>query len=121
MLDIQKVTIEKLVSVLIAVKAEFKIILPDGSEYGALEAKTAVKSPRGRTLRGYVYKRGETKAYYEPLIRDLAVGDAVLIPFDRFDPTVLTGNIGSYAGDTWGAGNYSTSKGPLGVSVVRFA
>jgi hypothetical protein len=120
MLDIQKTTIEKLVNVLIAVKAEFKIILPDGSEYGELAAQTKRKAKDNRH-RGYIYKRGETKAYYEPLVRDLGVGDAVLVPYDRFDPTVLSGNIGSWAGDTWGPGNYSTSKGPLGVGLVRFA
>jgi len=120
MLDIQKTAIEKLVNVLISVKAEFKIILPDGSEYGELMVQTKRKA-RDNRHRGYVYKRGETKSYYEPLVRDLGAGDAVLVPYDRFDPTILSGNIGSYAGDTWGPGNYSVSKGPLGVSVVRFA
>lgn len=120
MLDIQKTTIAKLVNVLLAVKADFKIILPDGTEYGNLEVKVQ-EQPKERTRRGYIYKRGETNAYYEPLIRNLGVGEAVLIPFDRFDPTVLTGNIGSRAGDMWGAGNYSVSKGTAGVSLVRYA
>ena len=120
MLDIQKTTIQKLVNVLVAVKADFKIMLPDGTEYGELVTQTKRKAKDDRH-RGYIYKRGETKAYYEPLVRDLGVGDAVLVPFDRFDPVILTGNVGSYAGDVWGAGNYSVNKGPLGVSLVRYA
>jgi hypothetical protein len=120
MLDIQKTAIEKLVNVLISVKAEFKIILPDGSEYGELMVQTKRKA-KDNKHRGYIYKRGETKSYYEPLIRDLAVGAAVLIPYDRFDPTILSSNIGSYAGDVFGVGNYSVSKGTAGVSLIRYA
>jgi hypothetical protein len=120
MLDIQKTAIEKLVNVLVAVKAEFKIILPDGTEYGELMVQTKRKA-KGNRHRGYIYKRGETKSYYEPLVRDLAIGDAVLIPYDRFDPVILTGNVGSWAGDVWGAGNYSVSKGTAGVSLIRYA
>jgi hypothetical protein len=85
MLDIQKQTIAKLVAALNGVNASYKIILPDGTEYGALETKP-VKIKGGRTQ---PYERGVLLAYVRPFLANLKPGEVAVIPAGVYDMDYL--------------------------------
>ena len=106
-----------------ALKAQYKIVLPDGSVYGKLEekpAKTAKPARPNKHMRKYAF--GETCAYYKPFLFCLKPDDVALIPYDRFKGTILAGNVSSYANTLFGAGNYTVhnDKEAKLVEVWRF-
>ena len=104
MLDIQKIAIAKLIKALDGAEASYKIILPDGTEYGTLETKPVkVKKPKG--TRASPYPRGELKAYVEPFLADIAVGGVAVIPYDKYPGPLLAARCYSAGFDAWGKGN----------------
>ena len=91
-----------------ALKAQYKIVLPDGSVYGKLEEKPAKPAKPARPnkhMRKYAF--GETAVYYKPFLLNLKPDDVALIPHDRFKGTILAANVSSYANTLFGAGNYT--------------
>jgi hypothetical protein len=121
--NLQKNGVEKLLNVLNAMGAQYKIILPDGTAYGELEAKEPKKKkPKSPNEAGHRYRRGETLAYYMPFLNAMQPGAAEAIPFDRFHPPTLAQNVNSMAHHMWGSGNYSAVRNDaLGtVDVFRY-
>jgi hypothetical protein len=108
-LDIQKTAIAKLIKALDGVEASYKIILPDGTEYGTLETKP-VKKTKPKGTRASPYPRGELKAYIEPFLADLAVGGVVAIPYDKYPGSLLAARCYSAGFDSWGKGNCMGSR-----------
>ena len=109
MLDIQKTAIARLINALEGAKASYKIILPDGTEYGTLETKP-VKKTKPKSSRASPYPRGELKAYIEPFLADLAVGSVVAIPYDKYPGSLLAARCYSAGFDLWGKGNVMGSR-----------
>lgn len=123
MFNMQKNGVEKLLNVLNAMGAQYKIILPDGTAYGELEVKERKQRKIvSKNEPGNRYMRGETMAYYKPFLVNLPVGDGVAIPFDRFHPPTLSQNVNSYAHSMWGSGNYSAVRNDNNktVDVLRY-
>lgn len=107
MLDIQKSAISKLVTVLESVDAQYKIILPDGTEMGEL----ITINRKASTSKNYVpYGLGVTRAYFMPFLDNLAVGGVVEVPFGGFHGATLSSNISAAAVHMWGKGNAMTHK-----------
>lgn len=100
--------LQRAIKLLDAAGAEYGILF-NGDVYGSLEVKLP-RSPRegkdGRTL----YPKGETRAYYEPYLVGLAVGDEVAVPYGGYDPRTLASNISSYCVRTWGKGAAITRR-----------
>lgn len=122
-LNIQKNGLEKLLNILNAVEAKYKIILPDGTTYGELEAHEPKKRKRrSANAPGNRYARGETMAYYKPFMENMKAGDAVAVPYDRFHAPTLAQNINAYSHYLWGAGNYSATRNDNNktVDVLRY-
>lgn len=109
MLDIQKIAIAKLINALDGAKASYKIILPDGTEYGTLETKP-VKASKLKGTRASPYPRGELSAYIKPFIADLAVGGVAVIPYDKYPGSLLAARCYSAGFDLWGKGNVMGSR-----------
>lgn len=103
--EIKRVVLERAINMLQALKAQYKIILNDGSEFGELEV---VKSNR-RPLR---YPLGALRDYYSPFIKDMNVGDVVVVPIGDFDIDSIQGGICSFAGTTWGLKSVVTHRLP---------
>ncbi|CAB4189867.1 hypothetical protein UFOVP1193_20 [uncultured Caudovirales phage] len=121
--NLQKNALEKLLNVLNAMGAQYKIILSDGTSYGELEAKEPKKhKPKSTNAAGHRYERGETLVYYKPFLDAMQPGGAEAIPFDRFHPPTLSQNINSYAHSMWGSGNYSATRNDANgtVDVLRY-
>lgn len=113
--DIQKNTALKALRTLDALGIAYAAII-DGETHGTLEVKT-----RRTRIRPARYAHGETRAYYLPLLKDMAVGDVVDVPAGHFDLTVLSSNITAFASHEWGKGNTVTqsNKDAGIISVLR--
>jgi len=109
MLDIQKTAIARLIKALDGAEASYKIILPDGTEYGTLETKPVkVKKPKGS--RASPYPRGELHNYVQPFLADMAAGDVMVIPYDKYPGPLLAARCYSAGFDAWGKGNCMGSR-----------
>jgi hypothetical protein len=104
MLDIQKTAITKLINALNGVEASYKIILPDGTEYGTLETKP-VKKTKPKGTRASPYPRGELSGYIMPFLSDVPVGGVASVPYDKYPGALLAARCHSAAFDSWGKGN----------------
>lgn len=106
--ELQLAQVKKLTTLLGSIGVQYKIILPDGEELGTLECKPAKK----KQCRGGIYARGETRAYYKPFFdaNHANIGDVIEVPYDRFEPAILAGNVYSYAHTLWGKGNSSGQR-----------
>ena len=109
MLDIQKTAIARLINALEGAKASYKIILPDGTEYGTLETKPVkVKKPKGS--RASPYPRGELAGYIMPFLEGMAAGDVVVTPYSEYPGSLLAARCYSAGFDLWGKGNCMGSR-----------
>lgn len=123
MLELQKQAVLRLVNVLNAVKAQYKIILPDGTEIGELETKKAPtrKSPTVERK----YPHGARSSYVTAFMAGMQPGDCTTIPVGNSGFTAAeirqAANSQGYA--LWGKGNTMTSIGTdgAGVEVMRVA
>lgn len=103
-MDIKELAISRAIAMLNAADAKYKIVMPDGREFGELE----VKPPRIRK-RSYRYPPGEMSAYWRPLVKDFEVGTVLSIPFGKFDGVHLRGTMSGYFTTTYGKGAVMTS------------
>ena len=100
-------TAEKAVSLLKALKADFKIILPTGEEYGDLE----VARPK---------KRNNLMPIYVHLIEGMSVGDVNVIHApEGVSVSNLRGAIAGYAFHRWGKGSARTCIVNNTVEILR--
>jgi len=109
MLDIQKTAIAKLIKALDGAGANYKIILPDGTEYGTLETKP-VKKTKPKGTRASPYPRGELHNYVQPFLADVPVGGVAVIPYDKYPGPLLAARCHSAGFDSWGKGNVMGSR-----------
>jgi len=109
MLDIQKTAIARLINALEGAKANYKIILPDGTEYGTLETKP-VKTVKPKGSRASPYPRGELHSYVTPFLADMNVGDVMVIPYGKYPGPLLATCCYSTAFSLWGKGNCMGSR-----------
>lgn len=116
MLDIQKTAIARLINALEGAKANYKIILPDGTEYGTLETKP-VKAVKPKGTRASPYPRGELRNYVQPFLSGMGVGDVVVIPYGKYPGSLLATCCYSTSFDCWGKGNYMGTRNDMTQTV----
>lgn len=98
MLAVQEKKLREAIAILALVGAKYKVITPDGAEYGDLE----VKAIRGKTTRAGLprYKIGETREFFKTDLITMKAGDAKVIDCKHYDPRVISRDISS-----WGCQN----------------
>lgn len=97
-LDVRTVALNRALQLLDSIGARYKVITPDGAEYGVL---VAVEPKANRPLR---YPFGAVRNYYRPFIEPMIVGDVVEIPVGVFDLTTIQNGAGALAAELWGQG-----------------
>lgn len=107
--DLKTVALQKALAQLNAIGAMYKIIMPDGAEYGTLVA-VPPKPEKERKRRPNMYPKGEMIAYWMPFMENAKPGDVVLIPKDKFDLESLRGGITSWCTRNWGSDSVITAK-----------
>lgn len=102
-MKVQKLTLERAIALLNAVKAKYKIIAEDGTEYGDLE----LAPKKGK--RQFKYPLGEMSNYYRPMVEDMQPGDVRVVPAGKFAIEALRGTMTGWIAFKWGAGAAVTS------------
>lgn len=104
MLDIQLKQITQWSQMLDKWDVPYKIMLPDGKEFGALEVVT--KKNRARAVRSYPF--GSIKNHFLPFLNKLHPGEVTVVPAGEFDLEVLRGSLASWACKEWGNKSHTT-------------
>ena len=122
--DIQKTALNRLLSVLGSLKAEYRINLPDGTTYGTLEIKAKEEPKPEKRSRNLVYRFGELSEYCRALIASMEVHDVLVLPSDVYPAKTLASSVSSTAARLWGPGSYMVARcGPdkATVQIMRTA
>lgn len=115
--SIQQKALNEAMTRLNAIKAQFHIVMPDGTEYGAPIAPQ--KPLRTRIIDPAKPKNGP---YVRKFLEVMGVGDVAIIPPQTGDdPVRLQGNVTATAGAMWGPGSYMTSVKDGSVEILRLS
>lgn len=121
MKQIQLQTVERAVAFLNAAKVDYKVILPDGTEYGDLEV--VVHKKRTRTQR---VAHGTMTALYKDKVRDAEIGDVIQVAIKDIEAVgakteSLRSAATAYASMTWGNGTYASVITDTHVEILRIS
>jgi hypothetical protein len=97
--------LERALMTLKAMNAQFKVIMPDGQEFGDLEI--AQKTEKRRVFK---YPRGTMQNFVRGFLMDMAVGDLVEIKCDDFELAEIQTAACNYALMNWGKGSIMTAQ-----------
>ena len=100
MLEVQEKKLKQAIDMLELLGLEFKVIRPDGFEYGKLEVTPPKPAPKVKNLPKY--KRGETRSFFVPIISKMEAGHAKAIYCKGYDARVIARDISSYCVNTFG-------------------
>lgn len=109
-MDIIVKTAEQAIKLLNSVRAEYKVILPTGEQFGGLEIKpkeepkTNGKSRRRTSLLPY----GTMSSYVRPYMEELQVADVATIPAGEYPLREVQHAAVSLAAQLWGKGSART-------------
>lgn len=118
MKQIQLQTVDRAVAFLNAAGVEYKIILPDGTEYGDLEVM-----PKKRTRIQRV-AHGTMTGLYKEKISTAEIGDVIQVAIADIEalgakPESLRSAATAYASMTWGNGTYTSIITDTHVEILR--
>ena len=117
MLDIQKVAIQNLITMLNKAGAQYKIILSDGTEFGELQVQAKKEMKRRSSL----LPRGTLIKHYVPYVSNLQVGEVTEIPVSGFDAESVRSSLSSWIHQNWGgqAGSTMINRTTGNIEVLR--
>lgn len=116
MQDLQIRELQRAVKFITAIGCSFKVITPDGVEFGDLEVVAA------KTRASMKFKKGVIRNHYRPQLNIHAkIGDVQVIECGEFDHETIRGGICSMLTGAWGKGTYTTSASENQVHVMRTA
>lgn len=107
MKEIQLKELMRMIKFIEGTGCQYKIITPDGQEFGGLNTKPQPK--RAPLERPY----GELISFYKPQINlDAPVGSVQEVSFGEYVPTKIQSGICSYLSREWGKDTYTTFINP---------
>lgn len=117
MYKVQEKTLQKALAMLSALHCKFLVIDSNNNKYGELEA---VEKINKRVL---LYPKGELKAYIDPYLRDIAIGEVVEIPYGKYAGANLQGSTAGYMCHKYGNSAHTSSQnhGKKVLEVMRMA
>ena len=121
MTEIEKQTANKAVQLLAALKAEYKIILPDGTEFGTLETKNKTKKKsKGERTR---IPNGIIGPLYKEKVLSAKVGDVIQLSItnlpNNITPEMLRSSATAFASGVWGYKTYTSTITKHNVEILR--
>jgi hypothetical protein len=114
MLEIQLNVLREYASAMKNMGCNFKIIAPNGDEFGDLDVNASKKkdAPKAK-LR---YPKGTIRNYYKPLLDlDAKPGTAQEIPPGEFSTPDIAQGVSALLCAEWGKGTYKITSMPSGV------
>lgn len=116
MQDLQVRELQRAVKFITAIGCSFKVIAPNGEEYGDLEVVAA------KARAGLRYKKGAIRSHYKSQLNlESGIGDVQVVECGDFDSETIRGGICSMLTGEWGKGTYTTSTSGSQVHVMRTA
>lgn len=119
--DMNALILKKALNILKTLKAEYKIILPDGTQYGELKIEVKGSGRLSDMWKAQNRKRGDLSKYASPFVDKLNPGESVMIPYDKFTPESLIGSVAARASHSWGIASHTTHRTKEGVILMRLA
>jgi hypothetical protein len=115
-MSVDTLAVKKAIALLDAAKAQYKIIIEDGTEFGELEV--SAKKPKKERL----YPYGALTAHFAPYIKDLPIGGKAQIPVGDFDLKSIRTALTGYCSKEWGNETYlsSINRETNTVDIIRF-
>lgn len=114
--ELQLQQIAKFIKLMDGLGCVYKIITPDGKEFGSLLVQQ--KPKRRKSL----FPHGELRAFYRRQINfDAAIGEIQIAEPGPYPLEMIRGGIGSMLTGTWGPGSYVTSIKNNCVEVLRLS
>jgi hypothetical protein len=118
MKDIQLKEFQRAVKFIDALGCTYKIITPEGDEFGTLEVK-ATKDRKRAPLR---YPYGEISKFYRPQLNLQAeIGEVQEIALGKFTAEDIRKGVCSLLSKEWGIDTYTTNINDSAVEVLRIA
>lgn len=105
MSQVSEMAITRALALLKSANVQFKIITPEGVEYGELE----VVQPKERKRQKGLYEYGELNQYFMPFVEKMKPGEQVNVPFDKYECERLRGALSAWLVKHWGKGNSITA------------
>lgn len=116
MQDLQVRELQRAVKFMAAIGCSFKVIAPNGEEFGELQVISA------RQRAGLRYTRGAIRSHYKAQLNlEASIGDVQVVDCGEFEPETIRSGICSMLTGKWGKGTYTTSSSGNQVHVMRTA
>ena len=108
MLEIQKTTLDKALTLLKAVGAKYLVVDVDGETHKNHEFN--IVEPKQKMIRAQsAFPRGEVKDYFLPFVKDMVAGDVVIIDGGKYGAERVRGSICSWFSQAHGNGVVTTA------------
>ena len=116
-MQVQKIALNKAISILDSLSCVYAIIDANGNQFGLLK----VEQPKTKSARLYPY--GEPTNYSKKYLEHIKVGQVVEVPFDKYTSEKLQSYICNYLSKHIGTGNYTShiNKETNCVEVLRIS
>ena len=105
MLEVQEKKLKQAIDMLELLGLQFKVIRPDGFEYGELEVKPPKPDPKITKLPQY--PRGKTRTFFLPIVKGMKAGQTCVLDCQSYDCRVIARDVGAYTANHFGAGSVS--------------
>lgn len=105
MLEVQEKKLWQAIGLLELLGTKFKVITPDGNEYGDLVLEAPKPAPKISKLPKYA--RNEVRTFFLPLLGAMHAGEVKTIDCKSYDCRVVARDIGAYTANHFGAGSTS--------------
>lgn len=116
--------LEQVLNLLASVEAKYKIVLPDGAEYGELLIAPPAPPPPVRKKKVFVNPPGTLLKFYKSYLEGMQVGNVATVPVhDSFKASAMQSAMTAYACNNWGAGSamshYDKEKNTIELMRVK--
>lgn len=102
---VQKLTLQRAIDLLVALKFPFAIVDSTGGRHGELEIKTKTRTKHFERK----YPHGQRAKYAKHFISDLQLGQELCVPCDIYEPEDLRNSIISACHKRWGKSSVVTT------------
>lgn len=103
--NVEKITLQRAISMLKSCKFLYAIVDSDGNKHGDLEVVHKSRKKRGPLH----YPMGTLRNHYLPFIKHMTDDSVSEVPIEDFDMETLRSSLCAYMSTNWGKGSYSTT------------
>lgn len=118
-MSLQNQAVQKAIALLNASQCKFKIITPDGAEFGELIA--IIEKPRLK--KKSLYPIGTLTNHFTPYLQNLNVSEIGVVPANEFEIEAVRSAISGWCARQWGIGSHMSSinRANNTIEVLRYA